>query len=225
MSEARLEKVARIAPLAAVAYGVLTVAGDLVIGKFPDSDTSTAKLAVFYASHHAQVAAGGMMFAWSTLLLATFGCALWARMRVAGTHPALAAAILIGTTLAAVSDLQGASAYWTLGHISTKAAVTPAALQAWHIAGSEGFLGAGIALLLLAAGVAGLATRAIPRTLAWPAVGLAVLQLTPIGFLASLLFMLWAAATGIVMTVRPLDRQVDARTVAGSRSGRIVAES
>jgi hypothetical protein len=207
MTEPPLGRLARVAPLAGIGYAVLTIAGDLVIGEFPDSGTSTAKLATFYASHHSQVAAGGMIFAWATLLLTAFGCALWARTRGAGAHPALAAAILVGTTLAAVSDLDGASAYWTLGHVSTHATVTPAALQAWHIAGSEGSLGGGIAILLLTAGLAGLATRAIPRSLAWTALPLGLIQLTPVGFLASMLFLLWTAAAGVVMAARPLQAQ------------------
>lgn len=206
MTETRPGRLARIAPLAGLVYAVLTVAGDLVIGEFPDSGTSTAKLATFYASHHSQVAAGGMFFAWATVLLTAFGCVLWARARGAGAHPALGAAILVGTALTAVSDLEGASAYWTLGHISTHTTVTPAALQAWHIAGSEGSLGGGIAILLLAAGLAGLATRAIPRSLAWPALLLGLIQLTPVGFLASLLFLVWTAVTAIMMTARPLER-------------------
>jgi hypothetical protein len=207
MTERSIARLSRLAPLAGVAYAALTIVGDLTIGKFPDSGTSVSKLAPFYSAHHSRVAAGGMIFAWATILLAVFGCALWARARDAAAHPAIAAAVLVGTTVSVVSDLQSASAYWILGHISTETGVTPAALQAWHVAGAEGGLGGGVAILLVAIAAAGILARAVPRWLAWPALVLGLLQMTPIGFLASMLFLLWAAVTGIVLTIRPLSSE------------------
>ena len=49
----------------------------------------------------------------------------------------------------------------------------------------------------------GLAARAVPRWLAWPALLLAVLSLLPgpFGFLASLVFLAWTAAAGITLLV------------------------
>jgi hypothetical protein len=189
----------RLAPLAGLAYAVATIGGDVVIDAFPDTGTPPAELHAYYAAHHAHVAAGGMIFAWSTLLLAIFGCALWSRVRSAGAHAAVAGAVLVATAVAVVETAQEASGYLVLGDVSTKSSVTPSALQALHIAASAGALGAGVALLLLAVGVAGI----VPRWLAWPAVVLALLQLTPLGFFASLLFLLWAAVTGVVLTLRP----------------------
>jgi hypothetical protein len=170
-----------------------------VVGQFPDSDASTAKLHAYYAAHHAHVAAGGMAFAWSTLLLAVFGCALWNRARAAGAHAAVAAAVLVATAVAVVVTAQEASGFLVLGDVSTKTSVTPSALQALHIVGSAGALGTGVALLLLAVGVSGI----VPRSLAWPAIVLGLLQLTPVGFFASLAFLLWAAVAGVVLTLRP----------------------
>lgn len=189
----------RLAPLAGVVYAVATIAGDLVIDAFPDTGTSTAKLHAYYAAHHANIAAGGLVFAWSTLALAIFGCALWARVRAAGAHAAVAAAVLVATAVAVVETAQEASGYLVLGDVATKGAVTPSALQALHISASAGALGTGVALLLLAVGVAGV----VPRWLAWPAIVLGLLQLTPLGFVASLAFLLWAAAAGVVLTLRP----------------------
>jgi hypothetical protein len=196
----------RLAPLAGLAYAVATVVGNLVIDTFPDSDSSVADLATYYSTRHAHVAAGGMIFAWASILLAIFGVALWSRARDAGAHAAVAAAILVATAVAIVGNVQSASTYWILGHISTENGVSPAALQAWHVAGAEGGLGAGLALFLLAAGAAGLAAGAVPRWLAWPAIVLGLLQMTPIGFFASLLFLLWAAVTGVVLVSRSAPR-------------------
>jgi hypothetical protein len=57
---------------------------------------------------------------------------------------------------------------------------------------------------------AGVFTRAVPGWLAWFALGLGIAVLTPFGFLASRLFLLWTAVAGIVLTV-PSNDQVSTR--------------
>jgi len=69
-------------------------------------------------------------------------------------------------------------------------------------------------ILLLAAATAGIAGRAFPRWLDLSAVALAILYVTLFAFFASLLVLLWAAVTGIVMVVRPADEVQAAKTAA-----------
>jgi hypothetical protein len=132
-------------------------------------------------------------------------------------HPAIAGAVLLGAAVATANELSGASAYITLGTIGHQAGVSPAALQAWHINGSEGSVGSTM-ILLVAIGVAGILSRALPRWLAWPALLLGIVQISPIGFLASLLTLAWAAATGIVLVVRPNGARQAATTRRLARS-------
>ena len=68
-------------------------------------------------------------------------------------------------------------------------------------------------LFLLMAALAGLAARAVPRWLAWPALLLAVLSLLPgpFGFLASMVFLAWTAAAGITLLVAHQPRPQFAR--------------
>jgi hypothetical protein len=204
MNEHRVARLGRLAPLAGAAYALLTIVGDLTIGKFPDSGTPVSDLAAFYGAHHARVSGGGMVLAWASVFLAVFGCALWSRARAAGAFPAVAAAVLVGTGVAVAADLAAASVYWSLGHLSTEGGVTPAALQAWHIAGSEGGLGGGVAILLFSVAATGFVSRSVPRWLAWPALALGLLQISPIGFAASMLFLLWMLVASVYMTARPL---------------------
>ena len=165
----------------------------------------------YYAAHHAQVGAAGMLLAVAGLLFVPFGLAVWARIRQASGSPVLAGLAIIATTLVALTTLTSASAYGVLGDIGGLRGVSPTALQAWHIMGSEGSLAGAAAtfLFLLAAAWAGLAVRAVPRWLAWPALLLAVLQLMPhpIGFFASMLFLAWAAAAGIGLLLARPSRQ------------------
>lgn len=210
-------RLGRLLPLAGVGFAVLSVAGDLTIGKFPDSNTSVAKLTQFYAAHHRQVGVGGTLLALAAILLGLFGVALWARVRSSDLHPAVAGAVLLGAAVATANELTGASAYITLGTVGHQAGVSPAALQAWHINGSEGGVGS-MMILLVAVGVAGIVSRAIPRWLAWPALLLGIVQISPIGFLASLLVLVWAAVAGIILVLRPngAHHAVTTRRLAGS---------
>ena len=66
-------------------------------------------------------------------------------------------------------------------------------------------LAAGGAVFLVAAGVLGVRTRALPAWLSWVAVVLGVASITPIGFLAFLAAVLWIAIVSVLLYRRPLD--------------------
>ena len=210
---------ARFVPLAGVVFAAFTVVGDLVIGPFPDTNTPISKLTSFYAANHAQVAAGGFLFGLAAIFLALFGAAVWVRIRAASVHPVIAAAALVGTAVAAAGALNGAGAYSTVGEIGSQKGLSPAALQAWHIGGAAGRFDGGTVVLLLAVAAAGITGRAFPGWLAWPALAFAILEVTPFGFLASLLVLLWAAVAGILMTMRPGDAVPAARTATAALRG------
>jgi hypothetical protein len=198
------QRLARALPLAGVAFAVLSAIGNLTIGDFPDSNTSTAKLTSFYATHHASVAHGGLLLGYATVCFAFFGIALWWRVRRSSASGILAGAVLVGSALVAVGLMIGADTYLNLGNVSTKANITPAALQALHIGGAVGGTGADSVVFLLAVAAAGILSRALPGWLAWSALVLAIMHLTPLGFLAYLLMHLWAVAAGIALFARPL---------------------
>jgi hypothetical protein len=210
--ERRLTPLTRILPLAGVAYAALIMAGNLSIGDFPGTDTSLPELSRYFANHSSQVETGGQLMIWGGLALGLFGIAVWSRAREAAGPPVVAGLLLVGTAVAVVSELIGAASYVTLGNIGANPDVTPEALQAWHI-GSQ-FGGGGGTLLMVGLFAAGVFTRAIPRWLAWSALVLGIAEATPYGFFASLLFLLWTAVAGIVLTMRSND-PAPARVVAG----------
>jgi hypothetical protein len=198
--ERRLTAFTRVLPLAGVAYAALIVAGDLTIGEFPGSDTPLPELSRYFAAHSSQVRTGGELMIWAGLALGLFGIAVWTRVRDdAGGH-VVAGLMLVGTAVAVVSELVGAGSYVTLGNIGANPHVTPEALQAWHV-GSQ-FGGGGGTLLMLGLFAAGVFTRAIPRWLAWSALVLGIAEVTPFGFWASMLVLIWTAVAGIILTVR-----------------------
>jgi hypothetical protein len=193
----------RLLPLTGVIFAVVAMAGNLVIGDFPDTDTPVGKLTSYYAGHHTQVGRGGVLLGYSVVFFALFGVALCARVRRSAAAPVISGGVLLGVTMVAVDMLTSSDAYYTLGQIAGQPTTSPQALQAWHITGAIGGVGADSIVLLLAIAAAGILANALPRWLAWSALVLAVMHFTPLGFLAFLLFYVWAVAAGIALTVRP----------------------
>jgi hypothetical protein len=193
----------RLLPLTGAAFALLVAAGYLSIGPFPDETTSTSSLTSYYAAHHRQVGLGGVLIGYAAVLAALFGVALWARMRRGGTPGIVGVAALVGTAVLTVDLARAADVYSTLGRIGGRSSTATDALQAWHIAGAAPTVAAGAVVLLLALAAAGIGTRAVPRALAWSALVLALLLMTPLGFQAWLLFLVWSLATSVVLTLRP----------------------
>jgi hypothetical protein len=218
--------IGRLAAVGGIGFLAASLAGDLVIGSFPRPDTPIPELVSFYAVHHSQVLAGGWLLALSGVFFTLFGTAAWARLRQAAVNPLLAGLAMIATALVAVTTLAGAGTYGMLGDIGGQHAIAPAALQAWHVMGSARSLAAGAStfLFLLAAAGAGILASAMPRWLSWSALTLAVPQVLPdpAGFLASLVFLLWAAVAGIVLLftrqARPSGPATIRRTPAGPKA-------
>lgn len=190
-------------PLSGVVFAVVAMAGNLTIGDFPDTDTPVGKLTTYYASHHAGLGRGGTLLGYSVVFFAMFGIALWSRVRCSAAAPVIAGGVLLGVALVAVDMITSSNTYYTLGQIGAKSTTSPQAVQAWHITGSAGGVGADSIVFLLAIASAGILARALPRWLAWSALVLAIMHVTPLGFLAFLLFYVWAVAAGIALTVRP----------------------
>ena len=161
-----------------------------------------SKLVTYYSAHHARIHAGGVLLAWAAIFLAVFGAALATRIWRAGVHPVITGAALVGTAVAVAEAVGGASAFVTLGDVGGSHAVSGTALQALHIGASDGGMGVG-AHPPLAVALTGIVAGALPRWLAWPALLIGVLEMTPLGFEASLVFLLWALVAGIALCLRP----------------------
>ena len=206
----------RIAPLAGVLFAGLTIAGDFTIGPFPDGSTPVGDLPAYYRAHGAHVSLGGTLMALGGVCFAIFAAAVWGRLRGARVPTIVAGVVLLGAAVDTMADLQSGAVYNLLGDIGRDPAVTGPALQAWHIQGSEFGVGGGAALFLLGIAVAGIGYRAVPRWLAWTGLVLAIGQFapSPFGFYASMLLLLWAAAAGITLALRPEPAAVRPRKVA-----------
>jgi hypothetical protein len=201
-----VDRTQRLLPLAGVLAGGLTMAGNLIIGPFPEASTPAERLPGYYATHAGHVAIGAALLGWGALFLAVFGIALAARFRSAAAPPALVWTAVVGTAVGTTFFLMTAAQCQLLAEAGIHPHLDPAALQAWQISASMFGSSGGIVLLLAAVAVAGIRYRAVPAWLGWTGLLLGVAQLYPterIAFLASLVFLLWAAVAGIALAVRP----------------------
>jgi hypothetical protein len=205
----------RIAPLAGVLFAGSSIAGDLVIGPFPDGSTPAADLPAYYAAHGDQVALGGTLMGLGGVFFAIFAAAMWARLRGAAVPAVVSGAVLIGAVVDTMADLTSGAHYNLLGGIGADPNVTPQALQALHIYGAEFGVGGGAALFLVGVAVAGIGYRAVPRWLAWTGLVLGIAQFapSPYGFYASMILLAWVAAAGVALAIRPGPRTATARAV------------
>jgi hypothetical protein len=191
----------RLAPLAGVLYAGLSIAGDFAIGPFPEGTTSGTALRTFYVGHGPHVALGGALLECAAVCFGVFGVALWARMR--GAVPSVVTGlVLLGAAVETSGQLQAGSFYSFLGEHGADGRIAPAALQAWQLATTEiGSVG-GQVVLVLGLLLAAFASRALPRWIAAAGAVVVTAEFTSFGFAASLVFLGWAAATGIALAVR-----------------------
>lgn len=185
-------------PLAGAGYGVLSLAGDLVVDAFPDENTPLGKLTSYYAAHHEQVGRGGLLMEIAAICMALFGAALVVRVRSAS--PVAAAILAIGAAATFLSAAYEAATFRFLGNNAAESHLAPAALQAWHMS-AAGF-GVSAPLVVFVVGLV-VASRALPAWLVWSAVILAVAQFTPVGFLAGMVMLFWFVVAGTVLALRP----------------------
>jgi hypothetical protein len=183
------------------------------MGKNPEPDASISTITRYWSAHHAHVDTAAVVLAYGGVLFALFGTSIWIRLRAAALHQLLKGSALVGTSVAAVGLLASAMTYLALGDIAAKPTTLPATVQALHVFGAELSypIAGGVELLLLAVSAAGIAGRVVPRWLAWLALPIGLLQLTPIGFAAFLLFLAWSAATSVALLVRPVAPVVEPR--------------
>jgi hypothetical protein len=192
---------ARYAPLSGLLAVVLVVASIVVTG-FDDvgTDASTQEVIDFWSDNDGQQIAGAAIGALSLVPFLWFLGSLRSALRVAEGETgrlsaiAFAGGIVLVSGAAVDSSLQFAVAE-SVGDVP--AGVT----QTLSVLYGNFFLvfPVGIGTLLLATSVASLRHRVLPAWLGWVAFVLGIVSLTPVGFFAFLIVLLWIAVVSVVL--------------------------
>jgi hypothetical protein len=199
-----MTRLARFAPLTGMIFVALVVAGGLAVGSSPSGDDPITKVTAYYAAHHNRIFAAAILWAYAAVFFAFFGATLWSRVRGLA-RPVLAAGTLVGTAIASSSLLVWSAVNFALGDLGDKANVSQGAIESLHVLTDGLFIpvAAGISVLLLSVSLAAVLGGILPRWLGWIGIVIAIVQITPIGFFATLAFLLWTITVSILLLVRP----------------------
>jgi hypothetical protein len=190
-----------LAPLTGVLFVALAVAAFIISGETPGTDDSPQKILNFYLDNDNSQLWAGAFLAWSTVPFMFFLGVLRSTLRAAeGPIARLSPVAFGGGIVLTIGALSFAGFTFTLGDIADDG-LTPQAAQTLNALNSDFFfpVAAGLATLLLATGISSLVSRALPAWLAWPALVIGVVALTPGGFFGFLAFLLWTVVTSIVL--------------------------
>ena len=193
------DRFARFLPLAGVLAGLLLAGGLTLTYSIPSSETSFEDTFAWWRDNRGQHQISGLLLApLVALMLIFFGAGLQRSLRSSGDsgHGSVAfgGAILGAAGFALIGELEGAAA--NAAHEGHQEAVY--ALSQLHSYDWLTF-NAAWAAVLLATGLGARRNGVLPSWLAWATILLGATQLTPIGFLGSLLIPLWLVVVGFLL--------------------------
>jgi hypothetical protein len=194
----------RFAPLTGVLFFVIVIVGIVVMGDDgPDTKDTATKVVEYYEDNDSKVMISSALEALAAVVLVWFAASV--RERIVRVEPGtgrLGAIAFAGGVIAAVGlAIDGAIQFATA---ESAGEITPEATQALNALWSNFFFPmiVGVALLLLAAGLASIRHGALPKALGWIAIVLGVVAITPIGFVSAIGAVLWIGATGLILFLR-----------------------
>ena len=176
-----------LVPLTGLGFVVLGIISFVVAGEPKSADQPLQEIVDFYVDNKTAVEVGAALGTFAGVLLVFFGAYLRKVLRAAAPGDEI-------LSLVAFSGLLVVAVFSALDSMILFAAaeaaedVDPVALQAMQAIWDNDFLVAvlGVELFLWATGIAAIRTGALPKWLGWVMVVLAVIGLTPIGFVAAI---------------------------------------
>jgi hypothetical protein len=196
---------ARYAPLAGLAFVVLTVAAFVIVGDTPDNDSTTLKVLTFWNDHKDEGFISSILGALAGLSLAWFAGSL--RSHLARFEPAsnrLANVSFGGGLIAASGILIALNLQFAI--VDTVGDVPPVVTQTLFVLSDDFFMPivGGLALMLIAAGIVGVRHGAFPGWLAWSGIIVAIAGLV-LPFPVVLVILLWEAVVSVWLFIRSDD--------------------
>jgi hypothetical protein len=189
-----------LAPLTGLAFVVFVVIAFIIGGETPDTDDSPQKILDFYRDNDTEQVWASALLAWGTVLFLFFLGVLRSVLRaVEGGMARLSTVAFAGGIVLAVGMLAFAGSVFVLGPSPDK--LTPEGAQALNTLNSDFFfpVAAGLGTLMIATALSCIRSRALPAWVAWSALVIGIAALTPAGFFAVLVFLLWTAIVSVLL--------------------------
>jgi hypothetical protein len=191
------------APLAGVAFLLLVVAGFLVGGEPPEIKDGAGEVASFYRDNDSSVIVGAILIGIAMTMLIFFAGFLRRALREAeGAGGALSVVAFGGAVVLAVGGAIDATLSFAMAEASDT--ISPEQLHTLQAVWENDFMpmAVGSQVLLLASGLSIVRHGALARWLGWVAIVLALLAVTPAGFIAFLGGGLWIAIVSVMLALK-----------------------
>jgi hypothetical protein len=169
-----------LAPLTGVAFIALVIVGFIVQGEPPDAGDDVQDIVNFYTDEKDSIEAGVFILALGTVFFVFFANYL----RTVFRETSLSATILVGAAIFAVAGgIDGAILVGTAEAVDD---LEPASVQTLQALWDNDFVpfAIGITVFLVSVGISILRTTVFPRWLGWIVLVLALVSVTPVGFVA-----------------------------------------
>ncbi|MFL5954359.1 MAG: hypothetical protein ACJ76I_09660 [Gaiellaceae bacterium] len=198
------DRLQRLLPFSGVLFALTIAVGLALSAGEPDNSESPAKTYDYWHRHYGvQLISNLLLIPFAVLFLLVFVAELRRALRSGEAGEATYSPIALGGGFLAAAGLAvtgtlGAAVASAAHHGQREATYTLAQLQSYDwIPWMVGF-----AVLLLACGVGGMRTNALPKPVWIPALVLGIACLTPVGYFALFLVPLWMLVASIALVRR-----------------------
>ena len=179
-----------LVPLTGVLFLVLLIAGFIVAGEPPDADEPVQEIVDFYVDDKDSIIAGAFLTGLAAVAFVFFGNYLRTLFRETSTS----ATILVGAAIFATGGAIDAMILFATAEAAED--IEPTSVQTLQALWDNDFLpiAVGLAVFLFSLAISILRTDVLPRWLGWVTLAVAVISVTPVGFVAF-------PATGLLVLV------------------------
>jgi hypothetical protein len=190
----------RALAISGIVAAVLIAVAVVLSGDRPDDSQTAAKALNYWNDHQTQEIASALIVHAAAVLMVFFGAGLRTALRSGEAEEATYSVVafggavltaagfviagMLGLAAATAADHGGEQAVYTINQISAVDWIP---------------FTAGLSVLMLAAGVGGLRTLALPSWMSWVAIVLGVAFFTPVGAFGFLLVPFWVIAVSVVL--------------------------
>jgi len=193
----------QLLPLSGVASVLLIVASFIVVGESPDLDAPAGEVVSYYAENDSSLQWGAALLALGAFFFMLFATTVASLLRRDPARGAVAAHFsFAGGILFAVGATIFAGLAFTAGDAVDD--VGPATLQTLHVLEMDMFftVAVGTGAFLLGSGVGALKGGLLPRWLAWAAIVIGVIAITPLGFFGFMALGVWTLIVSVMLAMR-----------------------
>jgi hypothetical protein len=193
----------RWAPLTGVLFFGLFLAGFLAGGSTPDSDASAQHAVSSFVSDRTQDRVTVFLITYAVIFGMCYAAALRSYLKARSQGDGLIALGFSGMVIYVVGALTLVGMEFAATDVPAK--ISPSAEQALNVLQDDIFFAllAGAGIFLIGSGLAIVASGALPKWLGWIAVPLAVIAVTPLGWLVAIFALpIWALIVSVLMFMR-----------------------